>query len=944
MSKTTQPVAQPGLKGAFMSTYQPQTWFGRNAYMASIVPTADGGFDVDPKHLTSLMNSANTAMQKSEKDAGDVLAKMSVAYINAKVAIEASNNRLMSALQETEGKDRRQIVDSVQNEMSNIRDNMTVLNKVNRQTIDMPLQSSKLAFDRARGAGMDEGAAGQIAWEVAVNTISELGMASEGNPELPTLMNTMEKLYGPVEELADNTIKHNAMALKEVAGQAEDQRVLMRRRLDGDMGELESIVKDLENSSDIAGDLAKARAAAMTLQQEHGELADMLDPEGIGAQRDIMLQSSDSYQQSKDTYDQAKQMLLSSGGDEGTRLKMAQLLTSPQFRQWAESNGFKSIGNAEFNEDGTVKWIRPGPRDAFAIHVYASQLQTTPEQPIRFRNTREWARVEINGHAIDAKVKGSAYQELLGDNAYATMTDPETGETAYVSADTIDEVLAKNMPARPPGSLVFYTAPGNTPYLIEPDTGAVFSAHVKDEQRVWVKVNINPKDIGLDDFKNPPGKLALQNNGSGAMATAADVNDKPIDTVALSDDKDVKNQQAAMARSALTAAGISLTSEPPNTPTYYRYGKVMPMHASDPPGSIRLRGPGGNEDELIPPEKVGSVTITQTKSRTGIFDASSKVRGMHDAEIAKRGVGLAPGEKENPNLLDRAVAAVTPVEAGQFPEMAVRPGMEGIRRTPLETNPMSEVVVGPDAPGYEDTYANPKDAVYISKRKQLEIDKAANSSPQLSNEFMKKAHPESEGMDLKLEGKKPALDMPSLKAPTDGKEAAKPAEPSPASSSPVEAAGKEAEVVNPRLAPPEDTTKKTAPPADAPAEPPKASAAKMKALSISSMDLARAGIDPAGYEQPGKVTVPSYDAMLVRRGQVDRAKRTSDALLKPIDEANAKDSPVSQAKAANVTTAKPSPDVKPAKPASDDAKRAAMRAEVEKMVKAQGWDNAREIK
>ena len=904
MAKTTQS-AQTGLKGAFLSTYQPQSWFGRNAYMASIVPTANGGTDIDAKYLVSLMNEANKVMRDLEKNANDVQAKMKAEYIDAKVAIEASNNNLLKALNETAGKDRRQIVESVQKEMENIRDNMTVLNKVNRQTIDMTLHNAYWNQQQALRAGVEENAANQIAWETAMGDISELGMASEGNPELPTLMATMEKRFGPVESLADNTIKHNAMRLKEVAQQANDQRILMRKRLDGDMGELESIVKDLENSANLPADLAKARAAAATLQQEHGELAGMLDPEGIAAQRDLMLQDSDTYKQSKETYEAARAALMNTSGDEGTRLKMAKLLTSPQFRQWAESNGFKNLGNAEFNDDGTVKWIRPGPRDAFAIHVYASQLQTTPEQPIRFHNTREWARVEINGDAIGAKVTGSAYQELLGDNAYATMVDPETGEKSYVNADMIDETLSKNMPARPPGSLVFYTSPDKTPYLIEPETGTVFSAHVKNGQRVWVKVNVNPADIGLKDFSNPPGKLALQNNGSGALATANDVNDKPLDSVALSDDADVKKQQAAMARGALTAAGITLTNEPPKTPTYVRYGKVMPMHASDPPGSIRLRGPNGKEDELIPPEKVGSVTITRKGSRTGILDASYKLRGMRDAELAKRGVGLSPDETVVPNLKDRAVAAMTPLSAAQFPEMAVRPGMEGIRREPLETNPLSEVVEGFDAPGYPDTYANPKDTVYISKRKQAEIDKAAGKTAE-----------------------KPAETTP----PADAKEAAKPAEPSPASSSPVEAADKEAEVVNPRLAPPEPSAEK---PAEKPAEP-KASAAKMKSLSLSPMDLARAGINTEGYQQPGKVSVPSYDAMLVRRGQIDRAKRTADALLKPVDEANAKDSPVSQSKAANVTVAKPSPDAAP----DDKAKkRAAMQAEVEAYMKSKNFDS-----
>lgn len=881
MAKTTQTEAPTGLKGAFMSTYQPSSWFGRNAYAAAIVPTSNGGTDIDAKYLVSLMNEANKVMRDLEKNANDVQAKLKAQYINAKVDIEASNNRLLAALNETAGKDRRQIVESVQKEMENIRNNMTVLNKVNRQTIDMTLHNAYWNQQQALRAGVEENAANQIAWETAMGDISELGMASEGNPELPTLMATMEKRFGPVEELADNTIKHNAMRLKEVAQQAESQRILMRRRLDGDMGELESIVKDLENSANLPADLAKARAAASTLAQEHGELASMLDPEGIAAQRDLMLTDSYTYRQSKETYEAAKAALMNTSGDEGTRLKMAKLLTSPQFRQWAESNGFKQLGNAEFNDDGSVKWIRPGPRDAFAIHVYASQLQTTPEQPIRFHNTREWARVEINGDALDAKVAGSAYQDLLGDNAYAVMTDPETGEKSYVNADVIDDVLAKNMPARPPGSLVFYVSPGNTPYLIEPDTGSVFSAHMKDGQRVWMKVSVKPEDIGLKDFSNPPGKLALQNNGSGAMATAKDVTDKPLDTVALSDDADVKKQQMGMARAALTQAGISLTNDPPKTPTYERYGKVMPMHASDPPGSIRLRGPNGKEDELIPPEKVANVTITRKKSRTGLLDATYKLKGMRDAELAKSGFGLSPDETVVPNLKDRAVAAVTPLSAGQHPEHAVRPGMEGIRREPLETNPLSEVVEGFDAPGYPDTYANPKDTVYISPRKQAEIDKAAGKTP-----------------------------------------AAKPSEP--AAEKPVDA---ETDIV-PRLAPPEPSAEKPAPP-----EPSPKVTSKMKTLSITPMDLARAGIDPEGYKQPGKVSVPSYDEMLVRRGQLDRAKRTADALLKPIDEANAKDSPVSQARVANVTVTKPSPDDPAAK------KRAAMQAEVEKYMKAKDFSS-----
>lgn len=370
------------------------------------------------------------AMTRRETEKG--IARQRLGEMQARTDYEAARLRLLASLAETEGKDRRTVIQTLQKDVANVRDNYT---RLNRTWDERAAQVVRQALVKAGGFG--SGAWGVLLGGQQVGP----GLMTGEEPYLPEILRLAEGSFGP---FADSPYAYDvdstAAMRKGIARAAEIQG-----KVDTAKAELEAVLEDYkEERIEPTEMLERAQAAArqMEMPQEEGAVS-------VTAETEVALAGDEVFQDMKRRYEELQGVSGSSQAE--TMEAMGSLVGSSRdedaktpFRKWAESNGYK-LGEARLDTEGKVIGYLPGKDDVRALYGAYRQARRPADSLLR-RSTREWVQVEVKKDpAEDAKYNDDGFYYFIvgkdGEKVYLTPEEAvdytgQTGQEDFVVEGT----------------------------------------------------------------------------------------------------------------------------------------------------------------------------------------------------------------------------------------------------------------------------------------------------------------------------------------------------------------------------------------------------------------------------------------------------------------------------------------------------------------------------
>ena len=422
-----------------------------------------------------------------------------------------NEQRMLAALEETRGKNRRNAVQFLQADVANIRNNMTAL----ADTTSPALQKSlSAAITAGTGAGRPgTNAANIAAWSALLGDLLNAGEINDANLQLPNLFRQMEmEGFGSIDDLlslpevetgSDLAVK--AARSKRIAEAALEQKITAQRKMDDDLGALGGIITSLANSDSNANVDGLVQQASGYINTLYGNLNkfEPKPPSDAANDLNVYLAGNDAFQELKKSTADLEARLDSTPGTD-KRQQIAAVIGDPAFKEWADSNGWK-IGKAQYDA-ASGRWLyAQGKDDARALKTYEWQLKHDPQQLIHDYNTRTWLAVEVKGSGEDVSLQNSRNMALLASAAGADPTAPlfaattnEAGNPVYLTGEQLDSIISARADALPETFRVFQHKEGRltSTYLYDPKTATLYEDDGKTGK--WVESKKTLAEVGYD--------------------------------------------------------------------------------------------------------------------------------------------------------------------------------------------------------------------------------------------------------------------------------------------------------------------------------------------------------------------------------------------------------------------------------------------------------------
>lgn len=390
-------------------------------------------------------------------------------------------------------------------------------------------------------------------------------------------------------------------------------------------------------------------------------------------------------------------------GNEGLRTRMGRLVADPEFRRWAEDNGYE-LGQAQVTEDGRVLYV-PGRQDERAMVRFAYQARTGKQSPIPFagRSTGELVKVTFTNEAERQRVLEASD---LGNNRYAIDKDGNV-VTPEVYARTSREMgFSPSVQSwRDPATKKVYLKSGDKFYEVDKANKALTPLDAAPAGAKWEDAAIygadkkpvrylREMDISSPDALFAGDKLAV--GGANATERAA---------------IDAKTPYKVVGEGELTGIGVQSVigyRERRSADTIGRLGE----------GAISVRTEGGRlefgpgatyevierprtEADDARPDRVGA----RAAARAEELERAGTVIPMADREALRlRGAEEPPPVRTAPapSALARTAQSVAEVEALGRQDLTAAPGG---RRVPVSGAPVGAPAAPAPAAGAAPTSA-----------------------------------------------------------------------------------------------------------------------------------------------------------------------------------------------------------------------------------------------
>lgn len=392
------------------------------------------------RERNELVKQLNLTRRETEK----AIARQQLEDHKAEVAIRAAALKAMTALAETEGKNARVQLQTIQKDVDSIRDSMVDLRgNSERRARQLILR----AIDQVGGLGSD--AQRRTAWKMLFGgAAGEAAMISGAEPELVQIHdNALNMLGQPPTDEAGFAVRYRKMQT-----QVTEQRDIQDAITGGLFDAMDKYAAGQTTAEDA---LAAARGAIDAVSSGRLKLR---APEQAPAElAETQLEDDEFFQGMKERYEQLIAMT-DQGPTDGME-RLGELVGSSDnptpFRKWAESNGAR-LGEATLDEEGDVVGYIPGRDDIAALYRAYSQMRRKPDSLLR-KSTGEWVRVRVKGET------DPSFVEQYGDDGDFYFVEDEDGQQTFLTAAQAASIMntlgqtAPGVPGEKPGPIVQVT-------------------------------------------------------------------------------------------------------------------------------------------------------------------------------------------------------------------------------------------------------------------------------------------------------------------------------------------------------------------------------------------------------------------------------------------------------------------------------------------------------
>lgn len=366
------------------------SYYMGDAYLASLA----AGAGVGPNEPTN-----NYKLLQQRNDLIEIRNKLYMGLNSELARYERQQLATEAKLFENVNTTRAKVFESIQQNKRVTAQNATDMKQslIDAQTaLRLKVEGDAPAFDSIqRGfenpqsgqSNIQSAAAAALAWKDAFGK-----PLSRGNSEIGGVMNRFATLALPDRQNISNITREEFLAsLGNITDSQREQLGAMfdagKERFNEITGALATLDDSIGTVSGIEQSLARTGVSSdPALISQLNNVAASLGPavsRGIGrsaadiaATQEMFLENNKELQRQQGYID----AMDAKRGQAGVREQMGRIIANPEFRQWAEGNGFR-IGSATMQEDGTVTYA-PMRDDTKAIALFRYQSETGKHGPM----------------------------------------------------------------------------------------------------------------------------------------------------------------------------------------------------------------------------------------------------------------------------------------------------------------------------------------------------------------------------------------------------------------------------------------------------------------------------------------------------------------------------------------------------------------------------------
>lgn len=552
--------------------------------------------DKDRMELYAEVFTKAVAVRERYASAGQREAvRIRIAELDSLTKTSSSLANTMAALAETQGRDNRTVVDALTSTRNAIINANVDLQERATTANNMAVAEFKQAL--ARGDGAD-------AIMQLTKVFNTTDAQSVGFTDLSlqgTLLELRRELFGSDPDGVGNAsdMKMTAWAqqsrlpesvvnfmhdMEARAATQEHQRNTGMRELDALRGQVDAKLAAAATMPEgqahtlVQGAAQEWSAAVNTAQEAlKGGASDI----AIAASRDSLEKDQEQIQELDETITTLQELLLSAKSPQSEREKAAQIITNPDFREWAAQYGFE-LGRAEYDSKGKLVAYAPGPDDGRAL--VTAHWQQTHKKPFRKPKTNDLVEVTRTRVAPDAADYAVADGPLAGQYLFRDApggpvpvhpeTEAETLAAARVAAE--GAVLSGVQAAADPADGTVWFQQADRLAALHPSGAWLDLAEQPPEKQQQVLAALASYNLDWAPLEwNPQGPLPAHVKDNAApvawqdlthvMSQPAQSHAARTDAFQLLEPADVDARKADALRKHLRASNLILQADPPKT-------------------------------------------------------------------------------------------------------------------------------------------------------------------------------------------------------------------------------------------------------------------------------------------------------------------------------------------------------------------------------------------
>lgn len=352
---------------------------------------------------------------------------------------------------------------------------------------------------------------------------------------------TADEMVAALGASAPNSLRNDIARLTTAA----------QRRYGDLLATQKEVQTDKAKIDDIARRLAAGAPGSAQIAKEVGDIADKLEGQlgaimgrsaaDLEAQRELTVNRNSELTKIDRDIDLARSRAYGAGA-ESAETKIGRLMATPQFKQWAEGNGYK-IGMYNVDEAGKLTMV-PGQDDKAALRVFLYQMGRTDQKygPLfADKSTGVLVRVTTQDPAQKAAIMtkykgtdgsfyldsegalvkpGEAQDELARKGFVSSIEAARVGKATYLRLPDDSVLDAKTgKPATVPADTKFFPA-----YKAEGGKPARYLSPNDVRTPEQIQALAAERGIGYDDGSDPNERAALDAYAKSAPYQVADEN------------------------------------------------------------------------------------------------------------------------------------------------------------------------------------------------------------------------------------------------------------------------------------------------------------------------------------------------------------------------------------------------------------------------------------